>query len=235
MSWFGNLATKLQEVSDTVTEKAKNAIPLDHEMFEKMTLTTPELDAERKKFDMEEKRKEHIKDCLAGMLPWETRDPERDILVEECKEAILKLSDDAATFQGPYKMPGMTVKLEDDDAVDDEEGEDDDEDEAKKDDEEKPSEESLDKLATLEPLPKLLDDFDLDAHVGLIQRLLSEDPSLVKMQSKLSGKQASIVLHSLLSKFYLDMAFLHIFFICDRRCACRLFIFLPFSFLLNFI
>ena len=199
MSWFGDLATKLQEVSDTVTEKAKNALPMDQEMFEKLTLTTPELASERKKFDEEEKRKEHIKDCLAGMLPWETCDPERDILVEECKEAILKLSDDAATFQGPYMMPGMTVNLNnDDDGGDDgedEEDEDDDEDEAKKDDEEKPSEESLDKLATLEPLPKLLGDFDLDAHVGLIQRLLSEDPSLVKMQSKLSGKQESSVLH----------------------------------------
>ena len=190
-SWFGDLASKLQEVSDTVTETAKNALPLDQAMMEKLTLTTPELAAERKKLDEEEKRKAHIKDCLAGMLPWETQDPERDILVEECREAILKLSDDPATFQGPYKMPGLTVKLTNEPAknedAEDEEGEDDEDSKGEK-DEEKPSEESLDKLATLEPLPKLLDDFDLDAHVGLIQRLLSEDPALVKMQSKMSGK-----------------------------------------------
>lgn len=175
-----------------MTETAKKALPLDQEMMEKLTLTTPELAAERKKLDEEEKRKAHIKDCLAGMLPWETQDPERDILVEECKEAILKLSDDPATFQGPYKMPGLAVKLNDDDAEKDtaegEQDEDDEDGKAEK-DEEKPSEESLDKLATLEPLPKLLDEFDLDAHVGLIQRLLAEDPSLVKMQSKLSGKR----------------------------------------------
>ena len=193
-SWFSDMASKLQEVSDQVTETAKRALPLDHDMMEKLTLTTPALAEERKRIDIEEKRKEHIKDCLAGMLPWETRDPERDILVEECKEAILKLSDDAATFQGPYRIPGMTVKLtENEDAEEENEGDEDDEDEEdneakKEDEEEKPSEESLDKLATLEPLPKLLGEFDLDAHVGLIQRLLSEDPDLVKMQSKLSGK-----------------------------------------------
>jgi len=195
MSWFSDLTSKLQEVSEQVAETAKKVIPLDKEMMEKLTLTTPEMAAERIRFDQEEKRKEHIKDCLAGMLPWETKDPERDILVEECKEAILKLSDQAETFQGPYKMPGMTVKLTESESDDEDKegGDDEDEDDENgnktkdKDEEEKPSEESLDKLATLEPLPKLLGEFDLDAHVGLIQRLLTEDPSLVKMQSKLSG------------------------------------------------
>ena len=51
-----------------------------------------------------------------------------------------------------------------------------------------PSEESREKLAKLEPLPPLLEDFDLDAHVGLIQNLLKEDPELVKMQATLSGR-----------------------------------------------
>lgn len=50
-----------------------------------------------------------------------------------------------------------------------------------------PSEESREKLAKLEPLPPLLEDFDLDAHVGLIQKLLKEDPELVNMQATLSG------------------------------------------------
>ena len=50
-----------------------------------------------------------------------------------------------------------------------------------------PSEESREKLAKLEPLPPLLEDFDLDAHVGLIQRVLKEDPQLVQMQATLSG------------------------------------------------
>lgn len=191
MSWFSGFTNALQEVTEQVGEAAKNALPIDPETLEKLTLTTPELAAERKRIDEEEKRKEHIKDCLAGMLPWETRDPERDILVEECKEAILKLSKEETTFKGPYLMPGLAVKLTESEekqegGEDDDDDEDEEEDEAKK-NEEKPSEESLDKLSALEPLPKLLKDFDLDAHVGLIQRLLAEDAHLVKMQSKLSG------------------------------------------------
>ncbi|CAB9503988.1 expressed unknown protein [Seminavis robusta] len=180
MSWFEGLTSKLQEVTEQVSEQAKSAIPLNNDFLEKLTLSTPELDEERKRLDNEERRKEHIKDCLAGLLPWETRDPERDILVEECKDAILKLSQDGATFKGPYLMPGMKVK---DVGTSDGESEE----EKGKIVEEKPTEESLDKLATLEPLPKLLGCFDLDAHVGLIQRILTEDPHLVEMQSKLSG------------------------------------------------
>lgn len=51
-----------------------------------------------------------------------------------------------------------------------------------------PSEESREKLAKLEPLPTLLEDFDLEAHVGLIQKILKADPGLVNMQANLSGK-----------------------------------------------
>lgn len=46
-----------------------------------------------------------------------------------------------------------------------------------------PSPESLVKLSKLEPLPPLLADFDLDAHVGLIQRLLEVNEQLVEQQS----------------------------------------------------
>jgi hypothetical protein len=203
MSWFSDLTskfnedftTKFNEKFNEVTEQAKSALHVNPEMIEKLTLTTPELAAERKRLEEEEKRKEHIKDCLADLLPWQTRDPERDILVEECKEAIMKLSSDEASFKGPFLMPDMKVKLEDDkkkDGEEDDEDSDDDEEEeenAKKRMEAvKPSKESLEKLSKLEPLPKLLQHFDLDAHVGLIERLLAEDPMLVKMQSKLSGK-----------------------------------------------
>jgi len=215
MSWFSNISDQLQQAAESATEAAKRNIHLDQEWMEKLTLTTPELDAERKRIDEEERRKEHIKDCLAGMLPWETRDPERDILVEECKEAILKLSDDPETFQGPYKMPGLKVKLmeKEENGDKDADGNDDDDDDdqgnaaaSKTDGEEKPSEESLDKLATLEPLPKLLREFDLDAHVGLIERLLSQDPHLVQMQSKLSGTLKEL-LFLLLGLFSLVLTF----------------------------
>ena len=169
MSWFSGISSgisaKFQEVTEQVAEHAKN-LPFDHDTLEKLTLTTPELLADRKRIDEEEKRKEHIKDCLAGMLPWETRDPERDILVEECKEAIMKLSNDEETFKGPYRMPDLKVKLSESEDAGEPDGEDEEEDEEEKEDneEDKPSEESLDKLAKLEPLPGLLKNFDLDAH-----------------------------------------------------------------------
>ena len=120
-----------------------------------------------------------MKDSLAGMLPWETRDAEREILVDECKEAILALSKKDETFFGPYKMPPL-LKISDQ--------KEDDEDEEYEKEEAGPSKESLENLAKLEPLPPLLANFDLDAHVGLIQRLLKIDKSLVEKQSILSGK-----------------------------------------------
>eukprot|EP00561_Arcocellulus_cornucervis_P012438 CAMPEP_0185804126 /NCGR_PEP_ID=MMETSP1322-20130828/3073_1 /TAXON_ID=265543 /ORGANISM="Minutocellus polymorphus, Strain RCC2270" /LENGTH=392 /DNA_ID=CAMNT_0028500083 /DNA_START=63 /DNA_END=1241 /DNA_ORIENTATION=+ len=43
------------------------------------------------------------------------------------------------------------------------------------------------KKAKLDPLPPLLQDFDLDAHVGLIERLFKEDPSLVAKHADLGG------------------------------------------------
>jgi len=111
------------------------------------------------------------------MLPWETRDTEREILVEECKEAILALSTRDDTFLGPYKMPALPKTSDDEEEEEDFVQQD-----------MMPSEESLEKLSKLEPLPPLLADFDLDAHVGLIQRLLQVDETLVEQQSKLSGK-----------------------------------------------
>ena len=193
-SWFQNA---VPDSFKDLTHKVQQALPkIDNEMMEKLTLTTPELTAERQRIDQEERRKEEMKDMLAGMLPWETRDPERDILVDECKEAILLLSSEKETFFGPYHMPGKKVKLKEEKSkeessedgsrgdVDDVDVDDDDDDD---DEDLKPPSDSLEKLAKLEPLPVLLRDFDLNAHVGLINRLLKEDPKLVKMQSTLSG------------------------------------------------
>jgi hypothetical protein len=198
MSWFN-----MESIQDQLKQgmaQAQTAVQnidmkVDKSMFEKLTLTTPELRAERQRIDEEERRKETVRDMLAGMLPWETRDTERDILVEECKEAVLKLSTDKETFFGPYQMP-KAVGLGKMKQFIEEEGDNEDEDEKQEEEEEeeestandhKPSEESLVKLAKLEPLPPLLENFDLDAHVGLIQNVLKVDPRLVVMQSKLSG------------------------------------------------
>jgi len=189
-SWFNVDALK------GFTEKVQNALPkIDPELLGKLTLTTPELTAERQRIDQEERQKEAIRDALSGLLPWETRDPERDILVDECRDAILKLSHDKSTFFGPYPMPSRKVNVGDDDRK----GQDDRESEADgseiRDDghhesnhhHNSPSAEALEKLAKLEPLPALLRDFNLNAHVGLITRLLKEDPNLVAMQSAHSG------------------------------------------------
>ena len=89
MDAIKDLTDKVQHATETLTEQVKEALPLDKDMMEKLTLTTPEMAAERQKIDEEERRKEYIKDSLASMLPWETRDTERDILVEECKEAYV--------------------------------------------------------------------------------------------------------------------------------------------------
>jgi hypothetical protein len=131
------------------------------------------------RIDQEERRKEEVKDSLAGMYPWETRDAEREILVDECKEAILALSSKDETFFGPYKMPALPNTSGESKDNEDEENE-----KA----EPGPSEESLKNLAKLEPLPPLLAEFDLDGHVGLVQLLLKVDKKLVEKQSTLSGK-----------------------------------------------
>ena len=106
-----------------------------------------------------------------------------EILVDECREVILGLSGSAETFTGPFVLPGGLQKKEKDD-----EDEDDDDDEslrAARDLHE--AEKSAEKLSKLQPLPALLADFDLDTHVGLIQRLFQADPKLVEVHSKLSS------------------------------------------------
>ncbi len=181
-SWFNidslkSLTEKVNAESiKEFTEKVQSALPkIDDSLIEKLTLTSPELAEERRKIDNEERAKEASRNSLAGLLPWETRDPDRDILVDECRDAILKLSRDRSTFSGPYPMPKSKTSAQDN------------EQDKESHDNNDPSQESKEKLEKLEPLPKRLQDFSLDAHVGLIERLLKEDPNLVKMQMSLSG------------------------------------------------
>jgi len=220
MSWFQSIG--LNSAFDSLTEtvqKAKesvhDAIPTEQkELFAKLTLNTEEMISERQNFRDEATRKEQAKEELNKLLPWETFDLEREILVEECKEAILELSSQKETFFGPYEMPLLNVQFEVEDI--EEEGNEDREragEESPFNDDSKgsntveekgraidideecnlhnyhmlPSKDSREKLAKLEPLPPLLEDFDLDEHVGLIQKILKEDSGLVNMQATLSG------------------------------------------------
>jgi hypothetical protein len=194
-TWFSNL----KDLSKDLTAKVQAAIPkIDNETLQKLTLSTPELKAEREALQQEYFHKVAVKDSLAHMYPWETRDDERDILVEECKEAILGLSDSIETFFGPYQMPLLNVNTDEDEEEDDTDTKELVDDEVTEEDAEivtkkivkdmNPSPETLEKLSKLEPLPPLLSNFDLLAHVGLIQKMLKVDKKLVERQSTLSGK-----------------------------------------------
>jgi ribosomal protein L16 Arg81 hydroxylase len=102
-SWFSNL----KDLSKDFTDKVSAAIPkIDNETLQKLTLNTPDLILQREEFQNEFQHKIACKtNSLGNMYPWETRDDERDILVEECKEAIMGLSLSSETFFGPYSMP----------------------------------------------------------------------------------------------------------------------------------
>lgn len=202
-SWFQDLSALTASVQATVESSLPTTLPSATDMLESLTLTTPELAEERRRIDQEEKRKLNVKHALAGLLPWETRDTERDILVEECREAMLQLSHHKETFFGPFVMPEQTAKIEN--TAEDDGGDAEQQEAVKR--SEQPSPESIEKLEQLKPLPPLLHNFDFQAHVGLIERILAEDPNLVEMQSKLSGKLLFIsgFTMGLLCSFILDV------------------------------
>eukprot|EP00536_Pseudo-nitzschia_multiseries_P000666 jgi/Psemu1/300254/fgenesh1_kg.8_\ len=206
-SAFESLSEKVQAVSESV----QDAIPTEHKEFlAKITLNTDEMISERQNFGDEATRKAEARDRLSKILPWETLDAEREILVEECKDAILELSGKEETFFGPFEMPLLNVQLsEEEEEAEGEEHEEEPEvgeqndivhngsdgksnvgvagEEQEGNKRGAPSDESREMLAKLEPLPPMLDNFDLDEHVGLIQRVLAEDPNLVEMQANISG------------------------------------------------
>lgn len=189
-SWLSSaLGDKLNGFKDTVQSKVNNIEP---DLIKKLTLQSDELVAERERIDEEERRKDAVRDILAEILPWETRDVEMEILVDECKEVILGLSARDDTFTGPFILPGGLPSGGGGEEDGDEDEKEDEGCKATKD--MAAAEASAEKLSKLQPLPTLLADFDLDTHVGLIQRLLKVDPTLVEMHSRLSsGGQRELV------------------------------------------
>jgi hypothetical protein len=196
-SWFSaaSLPTSVTDAWKEVNERVQQSIPVDKKLLlEKLSLESPELKEERIRLEAEEYRKEKIHEYLSELLPWETKDEEREILVEDCKESILALSVQEKTFVAPFVLPDpnmeMFIPFE---VVYEEE----DKDKtylpqqpsapATKEDLATLRKEMQDKLQKLEPLPPLLQHFDLDAHVGLIQRLLIEDPNLKEIHACLAG------------------------------------------------
>lgn len=195
-SWFStaSLPTSVTDAWNEVNERVQQSIPVDKKLlFEKLSLESPELKEERIRLEAEENRKEKIYEYMSELLPWETKDEEREILVEECKEAILALSVQEKTFIAPYVLPDPKMKMFIPFEVVYEEEDKDNNFPTQPDS--PPTEEDLavlrqemqEKLHKLEPLPPLLQHFDLDAHVGLIQRLLVEDVNLKEIHACLAG------------------------------------------------
>ena len=90
MSWFKNitdsipqnlditsLTDSLQEAQNSIENKIQNAIGAENTLLGALTLQTDELEAERNQIDLEEQRKEDVKNILASIYPWETRDEVR--------------------------------------------------------------------------------------------------------------------------------------------------------------
>ncbi len=207
MSWFsqvseaiGNLDAgealgKLNEIST----KVQSSLPLDDDLVNKLTLRSADLKAEHDLIDSQETRKEMVRDCLSALLPWETRDETRDILVEDCEAAIREMAKHEHTFTGPFELPeGLSMfpskshedpDPEDNDDTDgnknaDEIANETPDKEVDEMEQKKIAKERLEKMGTL---PSLLDEFDLDAHVGLIDRLMHIDEELVEMHAQLTN------------------------------------------------
>jgi len=179
MSWFSGGLDMLNDLKNNVESSVKNNI--DPELIKKLTRQSDDLVSERERIDNEERRKEAVRDSLAEILPWETRDAEMEILVDECKEVILALSSNEDTFTGPFVLAGGLPSGEGGEEVDD------DDEDAKAAMDLSAAELSADKLSKLQPLPELLSEFDLDTHVGLIEKVLKVDEHLTRMHSRLSS------------------------------------------------
>mmetsp|Transcript_46422 Transcript_46422/g.68579 ORF Transcript_46422/g.68579 Transcript_46422/m.68579 type:complete len:353 (+) Transcript_46422:153-1211(+) len=195
MSWFDSITSKIQSnIPSNFPDLPSNLIP-SNEILDALTLRTPELAAEREQIDQEEGRKEQVRDCLAELLPWETHDEERTILSEECKELILDLSRKEETFTGSSRAKSNADEKEETSTTES----------TPNSSEEEP--EDIDPATLLSNaikarrlaeggdrpeaspglVPPLLELFDLDAHVGLIGRVLEVDHHLVEMHAALSG------------------------------------------------
>jgi len=171
-------------------------------LLQNLSLMSPEMIAQRQEFEAMERRKELVKNHLTDVLPWETKNEELEILVSDVQQEILKLSQDKRYFLRPFYKPDLKLFHDDGDNGGGEDGNTVDEEFEK---------ECEEKLQKIQPLPVLLSgtsshqdavngesssdndneenvcEFDLDAHVGLIERLLSIDPQLKERHSQLIG------------------------------------------------
>jgi hypothetical protein len=208
-----------KSISDTATNVGANFdsenahLKQGRQLFNAITLNTPEMTAEREQFAKEDLRKTAVRDALSNLnlLPWDTQQEERQILVEECHDAILSLSKSDATFLGHDYNPNhiaSQAQAQDDPTM------------STTNDNEHVSDSSAAHghgsnmigesqstylalcraIATSKGtkstssgsgIPPLLEHFDLDAHVGLVHQMLQEDERLVHQHAKFSGTLVS--------------------------------------------
>lgn len=167
-SWFNDALEKLNDIST----KVQSSLPVDDDLIGKLTLRSDDLRAIHDLIEKEETQKEHAKKLLSNLLPWETEDETKVILVEECKSSILGLSLLDTSFTTPFGLPeGLKMWSEHSEM---------------KESTKEMQEEALKKFEKI-PFPDLLSDFDLDAHVELVQKLFNLDKNLVVAHSKLAN------------------------------------------------
>lgn len=166
-SWLG-------QGTGSLFQSIQNAIPDDvTKMIKEISLNADDMVAEREQFTREEVEKkakqEWSKDII---LPWESNDEERCILCDECKDAILKLSESDFAFLAPYKDP-----------IDDDQS-----DTAAASAEGGNNEKQMILQESSQPAMALLPlDFDLESYVGLVERLLQIDANLKERHAELIG------------------------------------------------
>jgi len=210
------VSSKVQTVKSTVEQNIPPSVTkaVDSDLIRNLTLRSDELTKVHTEIEAEERRKELVKDYLAELLPWETRDEAKVILIDETKQVILSISSIESTFSHPFTPPpGIqlfpSIDITASTSQEEKDGGDDDDTEKTDGADTTPAEgeepttttttnttstneeeyamAAQQKLTTLQPLPPLLEKFDLDSHVGLIERLLTVDSELVKMHSLLIG------------------------------------------------
>jgi hypothetical protein len=186
---IGELSNKVQESLPELSNQVQGALPIDGNLFNKLTLRSDELVKEHELLEAQEKRKELVRDYLSDIFPWETKDETRAIFIDQCRSAIFDLSCHKSTFETPFQLQRGELLNAEYFEVEEEEVEIDFENKKnEKENETKIDESSQEKLEKMLPLPLLLEHFDIDTHVGLIERLMKEDTRLVLMHSMLSGE-----------------------------------------------
>merc|ERR1712048_1436241 len=87
--------TELQNVtadSSSTTQDSDKKKSSVGSLLQNLSLMSPEMIAQRREFEAHERRKELVRNHLTDVLPWETKNEELEILCDDVKHEILKLS-----------------------------------------------------------------------------------------------------------------------------------------------